>query len=192
MCCHQYLFFDGVFKLNDFENAIIRRHDRDDPAQTCPDPFAMSIFKMRAPEEMRIEGRREGWWTGEAPDSLHTDKVDVYLMANVLYTVLTNRYVFEDEDKRVAHELVARGRRPSLLGAQNSPEPALRAVVRAIRMAWEDDPPRRPSAREVTDFLDGELRKLDEVYRDTGVCKVTLPAHKELMSDGEWWEKNRR
>lgn len=184
VCCHQYLFFDGVYKLNDFDHSKVLRTNKD-TGEVCKNPLWMKIFKMRAPEEMRTSRH----WKN-APSELATDKVDVYLMGNVMYYILTNKYLYEGKSRPAAVEQIMAGHRSSFFGAETSPDPAIRALATAIKMCWEDDPDQRPGSREVTDYLEAELAELDEEFNRTRVNRITLPERKEMLKERDWDRHN--
>ena len=146
----QILQFEGVYQVNDYDHAIVRRQRRQQyvagnetngPAMSyCPDGLFMKIYKDSAAEQMRVRGSREGWyqWPNDSSQEdralLDTFKVDVYLAGNVLYLLLTNRYPFEEKSFLEAVTLISNGHRPSLVVANDDHN-----TTQSIEDALKDD-----------------------------------------------------
>lgn len=122
---------------------------------------------MRSPEEVG-EPWHDHWF-------YNLQKVDDYMMGNVMFYVLTNHWTFEGYTAKEAIRMMRRGQRsiipPKILDKRN---PAIRAMLGAIRSCWKQNPAERPSSRKIADFLKNELRRIEKT--DTiGVVRVSLP-----------------
>ncbi len=156
----QFLYQDGFFKLNDFNFAKPIYIDENTKG-TCTLPkFSMGLFG-RSLEELQYKIGYEEF----APST--PDKIDVWIMGNLLYTILTDLQVWNKElrgEKEVelkkAKSIVA-GKRPRIPEHfRESNEPAHVAMLHALNMTWTYDWNERPSAREVANYLIGELRNI--------------------------------
>jgi serine/threonine protein kinase len=93
---------------------------------------------------------------------METEKIDIYSMGNVFYSILTEKWPYEDDKSRDAQEAVKQGKRPNISSRlQNSDDPAVKAILKAITMSWRHDPEERATALEVKEFLRQELKKLN-------------------------------
>ena len=80
------------------------------------------------------------------------------MMGDVLYYVLTKKWVMEGWTNKEAVELLSeseRSRIPPFI--EKSKHPAHQAMIRALGMAWTQDPNERPPAREIAAYLEQEL-----------------------------------
>jgi hypothetical protein len=93
-------------------------------------------------------------------------------MGNILYYVLTKKWLFESIPTRTARQMLIDGKL-STIPSQfiNSTNSADLAMVKAIQMAWIYDPNNRPMAREIASFL---KQHLDNTWR---VDIDPLPPH---------------
>jgi hypothetical protein len=64
------------------------------------------------------------------------------------------------EDVTVQKSIMNGVRPPMQPEIRNSTDPFVIAMIEAISMCWKQDPNERASAREVQNFLDGELKRL--------------------------------
>lgn len=142
----QFILIDGAYKLNDFNRCrfINWNEAKNEP---CGFEVGNNPGKFRSPEEYAY-----------LPES---EKVDVYSMGNVFYTLLTLEWPFAEYSEDRAQRHVARGDRPALSDELfNSTDPSDVAFVRAMEMCYEQLPEKRASAREVATFLDGALEAI--------------------------------
>lgn len=106
----------------------------------------MACEQLRSPEEYAY-GRQ-------------TEKVDVYSMGNVLYSILTLEYPFEHE-KDVYKKVIA-GERPAIPQKfLNSTDPFDQTLLKAIEMCWVHDPEKRATARQVQRLLVSTLKRMN-------------------------------
>jgi serine/threonine protein kinase len=134
-----------------------------------------ALKKVQAPEEMY----------GQI--TMLQEKIDVYLMGNMLYYILTSKRIFEGITREEAMLKLKTGKR-SEIGFEPT-DPADNAIVDAMHWAWTQDPQERPKAREVSDFLRRTLRTLEsrEEDYDLRVTIPPLPADYDF-SDEEFYE----
>jgi len=135
----------------------------------------VKMDKSRAPEELRYR-------YGGSQEEIHRDKADVWIMGTVLYYVLTKQWDFEGLTVDKAKKLLMKGQHSDIPAVfTNSTNAADRAMVRALEMAWVDNPDDRPSARQIADYLRSELEK----HSKETVYRVSVP---ELPTDFDYEE----
>lgn len=151
----QFIIIDGNWKLNDFNRCRFMRRQRktgpetgDGDGKPCGFQVGNNPGKGRSPEEYKYEEE--------------TEKVDVYSLGNVFYTILTDEIPFDDVGSRQTVKDIKNGIRanipPALLTSEDLVDIALRTVV---DQAWQQEPQDRPRARALTDYLAKELEKID-------------------------------
>jgi hypothetical protein len=95
---------------------------------------------------------------------LKPDKVDVWMMGNVMYYILTDLYTFEKPKNLNAiesgWELAAGRRSPYPKRIEKSEDLSHVAIKNALDMCWTQDWTKRPSAREISDYLIKRLRAI--------------------------------
>jgi len=154
----QFLYKDGVFKLNDF-NYARAMYDNTTTSETCT--LTLSKLKehqlRRSLEELQYRVGYEGF-TPSTPD-----KNDVWIMGDLLYRLLTDTQVWkgdEDVKMKLVKRIVA-GKRPQIpKEIEKSNDPAHVAMLNALDMTWTYNWKERPSARAIADYLIGELRNI--------------------------------
>ncbi len=193
ICCHQYLFQKGVFKLNDFNYAqpmtvLKKETNHTETKDLCLHSSAnMGMWKARSFEEHLAKAK------DARSEPFSGDKTDVNMMGNLIYTILTDLYLFEQPELLTRSEttkaLVAGKRSPYPDNIAKSTDPAHIAVKKAIEMCWEEDWKKRPSARTIADFL---MRQLQDITNEeTPDIRVTLPKRDldQRPSDSEYYAK---
>jgi serine/threonine protein kinase len=107
----------------------------------------LCYFQLRSPEEYAYKPQ--------------TEKVDVYSLGNVLYSILTSKSPFGKEKSEKVAKKVQEGKRPPIpQSMQNSTDPFDQAMLKAINMCWIHDPEKRATARQVQNFITSELSRL--------------------------------
>eukprot|EP00580_Thalassiosira_gravida_P006280 CAMPEP_0201638818 /NCGR_PEP_ID=MMETSP0493-20130528/17664_1 /ASSEMBLY_ACC=CAM_ASM_000838 /TAXON_ID=420259 /ORGANISM="Thalassiosira gravida, Strain GMp14c1" /LENGTH=174 /DNA_ID=CAMNT_0048111997 /DNA_START=122 /DNA_END=643 /DNA_ORIENTATION=- len=158
ICCHQYLFQNGVFKLNDFNYAKPIYINKETNEQCTRTKFGMSMWKARSLEEHQ--------YNLDSPDfkPVKPDKIDIWMMGNLIYYMLTDLYTFEKPENlkwaEVGRELLAGRRSPLPKDIYLSEDPSHVAVKKALDMCWTQESDERPSARSISDYLIGRLREV--------------------------------
>ncbi|KAK1739531.1 hypothetical protein QTG54_010074 [Skeletonema marinoi] len=192
ICCHQYLFQNGIFKLNDFNYAqpmaFVKKDTTEKENELClRDSSNMGMWKARSFEEHLAKSN------DARLEPFSGDKTDVNMMGNLMYTILTDLYLFEQPElltrSQTTEALVAGKRSPYPDDIENSTDPAHVAVKKAIDMCWEEKWNKRPSARIITDYLMGQLQDITKVNNPD--LKVTLPKRDpdQTPSDREYYVK---
>jgi serine/threonine protein kinase len=143
MVAGQFILIDGTYKLNDFNRArMIYWKDEEDEA--CTFHVGNNPGKFRAPEEYLYIGESE--------------KIDVYSMGNIFYSLMTGRWPFEDQKPKEAQRRIKNNQRPPIdESLRESDDPLDVTLLKAIDKCWDQDPTERASAREVEQFLEAEL-----------------------------------
>ena len=179
LCCHQYLFQNGIFKLNDFNYARPIYVNKRTKEQCTRKKFNMAMWKARSLEEYRYYAGDVSY-TGVKPD-----KIDVWMMGNLIYYILTDLYTFEKPTnlswKAAGRELLA-GRRSSLPAyIVNSDDPSYAAITKALDMCWTQGWEKRPSARHISEYLLLKLRII--TGEEEPDLRVVLPERDPNMSN---------
>lgn len=117
--------------------------EEDEP---CPFYVGNNPGKFRSPEEYLYLAESE--------------KIDIYSMGNVFYSLLTGLWPYENKKTKEAQKRIKNGHRPPIPEEVDiSKNPLDKALLKAIRMCWDQDPNSRASSREVEIFLEGEVAK---------------------------------
>ena len=93
-----------------------------------------------------------------------TEKLDVFSLGNVFYSLLTGQWIWEDYDKEDYTESIAKGITYPIPPVYNN-QPALGYLVRAIEMCWTFDLDERPTIFEVVRFLEDAVARSKEQAR---------------------------
>lgn len=144
MNINQYLWLDGMYKLNDFNRARFIRWDIE-KNKPCDFYIGASPGRYRSPEEYNSDH--------------YTEKIDVYSLGNVIYAILTKHAPFYKMKQRKAMELVKNGKRPPIPDGLQETED--KAMIDAIKMCWVQNEKERSSARDVEIFLRVKLQELN-------------------------------
>merc|ERR1711933_96564 len=83
------------------------------------------------------------------------------MLGNVIYYVLTNKWLFEYKTPEETKELLLKGKRSKIPSSfKKSSDTAIQAIIKAISMCWTQMPRLRPNARTVSNYLMGQYREL--------------------------------
>jgi len=144
----QFLWVNGMFQLNDFNRARFIRWNsvKQEP---CKFVISKNPGKNRSPEEY-IKG------------TPLNEKIDVYSLGNILYSILMGEKVFKDIDKKNVYQMVSDGVVPIIPSERlNAFHPMETAVVEAMKMCHVYDSALRSTAKDVETYLSGKLREYD-------------------------------
>jgi hypothetical protein len=82
-------------------------------------------------------------------------------MGNILYYVLTKKWLFEGIPTKVARQMLIDGKLSTIPSHfLNSSNSADLAMTKAIQMAWVYNPDDRPTAREIASILKQHLNNI--------------------------------
>mmetsp|Transcript_12564 Transcript_12564/g.16381 ORF Transcript_12564/g.16381 Transcript_12564/m.16381 type:complete len:151 (+) Transcript_12564:1-453(+) len=127
--------------------------------------------KVRSLEEHRIYLEDEWFRPAEPP------VVDVWMMGNLIYTILTDLYLFEKptnlDVEETAIELVKGRRSPYPEHIKVSNDPSIIAMKEALDMCWTQNWKKRPTARAVSNYLIDRLREI--TGQEDPDVRVVLP-----------------
>jgi hypothetical protein len=140
----------------------------------------VKVYKTSSPEE-----HGAGWM-----DKLDLPQIDTFMMANVMFYVLTKLWMWEGIATKKAIRLTAQGVRPKIpVDILISEDAATKAMVKAIKNCWIHDPKKRPRSRQVSDYLNEELRKIEGV-EELGVVRVSIPplAKSHRFTDTDFYD----
>ena len=144
---NQFLWIDGVYKLNDFNLAHLLSWNV--TSNTYCAYQTGYVGRWQAPEQYEEE---------EAVQT--SEKADVFSMGYVLYFLLTKRKPFHDIKGEKAHERAFKGMKPRLQqDVLNSKHPFDVAVRTIMDKCFALKPEDRPTSKEVREYLKQELVK---------------------------------
>mmetsp|Transcript_27948 Transcript_27948/g.67338 ORF Transcript_27948/g.67338 Transcript_27948/m.67338 type:complete len:651 (+) Transcript_27948:355-2307(+) len=137
---------DGLIKILDFNRAEVMMYDEDQEEyckfQNGPPPDGA----LRAPEEI--------------VDAPLTEKIDVYSLGNVFYSVLTGLFVNGDYGTQKAHWRITHGKTEKIdVEYYESRSPEEMSLIKAIQWCWTFQAEERPSIFEIVEFLQIEVSK---------------------------------
>jgi serine/threonine protein kinase len=135
-------------KLTDFNRVRMLRIDPD-LHSPCPYKVKKNGGRLRSPEEYAYIPQ--------------TEKVDVYSLGNILYMLLTNETrPFDSDSTDTAVEKIKQGERPFVSQEiRLSPDPIDRALLKAMNMCQVQDIKERPTALQLSNFLNANLELID-------------------------------
>ncbi|KAG7341036.1 protein tyrosine kinase [Nitzschia inconspicua] len=188
----QFIFFNGIFKFNDFNHGQFLLHRRES-RRLCFRPSHMAPAAFRAPEDLQYifthNYRRfapNGTSATSKPFSLA--KAEIYTLGMAHYHMLTNRWMWEGQPgrKNSMRRLMA-GERPQI-PQQYSDDVYTSAIVKVILQCWNHNPNERPTARQVAETLKAHFVQTGMRKNDTAdkmllldQLRITMPP---LVSDG--------
>lgn len=157
----QFLYQNGVYKLNDFNRAYFLRRNRK-LNSTCAARLHPrdDLTRWLAPEEYRLHER--------------TEKADVFSLGHTLYSILTGLEVWEGTSSKngTIARMVLNGERPIIPQEfLSSGDPAHAALVAAMKKCWVEDPTERASATEVAMDLSEALEKIEKAQNSTDTLR---------------------
>jgi len=118
------------------------------PIPLSPSSLLRAILykQLRAPEEII--------------DAPLTEKIDVYALGNLIYSVLTGLLVNRNFETEKAHRRITHGKTENIdVDYFDSRSPAEMALVKVIQWCWTFDANERPSIFQIVEFLEDEVRK---------------------------------
>jgi serine/threonine protein kinase len=142
----QFLWLDGMFKLNDFNRARFILWD-EKKEEACPFYIPVNQGIWRSPEEY-------------GDDQPETEKIDIFSMGNILFALLIGEKPYKGIEKKDANELVLNGTFLKVSDERKANFTAEeRAIYKAIGMCFKFDPKERKTAAEIEKYLHGKLEK---------------------------------
>ncbi|KAL7439453.1 hypothetical protein ACHAXM_006713 [Skeletonema potamos] len=160
---HNIAIVDGRFpKLNDFNVAMFLSWDLKKKA-TCGFEGRFREPWWRSPEEMQNHVE-DG-----ADEVALTEKVDVYSLGNILWSLLINTPPWKKDNKKMdeLRPRVARGEMPDLPSKiANSTDPTIVAIKNAMFKCLRVNPEERASAGEVAHDLKMALKEVKRLEKE--------------------------
>jgi hypothetical protein len=170
LCCHQFILIDGIYKLNDFHLATFmeRSIENHKPCAYSAQRVNAALIKLRAPEE--LEAQIFGKET-----ILSREKVDVYMMGNIFYYLLTNLWIWEGRSNNRAVLMHHAGER-SFVPEEilNSTDSATQALLHCVTLCWEHDWSARSNASDVLNYIKTQLQTIEK-KSNLGIVRVSIP-----------------
>ena len=150
----QFVNVDGIFKINDFNRCRFMRRYRNSATTNGGDGKPCGFYvqnnpaKNRSPEEYAY--------------TVETEKIDIYSMGNIFYTILTDQEPWEEVSEKKAQAAVVKGVRPEVPQIiEDSSDPVDKAIRNVMYKCWKHKANDRPRAREVADYLAKQLSELN-------------------------------
>ncbi len=96
-----------------------------------------------------------------------TEKIDVYSLGNVIFSILTGLYPFDDLEMEDAQKKVMNGETPPIpVEYLKSNHPIDKALVQAMKMCWVYNWQDRANASDVRDFLMNTWKSVENLNDD--------------------------
>mmetsp|Transcript_21549 Transcript_21549/g.46870 ORF Transcript_21549/g.46870 Transcript_21549/m.46870 type:complete len:624 (+) Transcript_21549:183-2054(+) len=137
---------DGLIKVLDFNRAEVMMYDEDRDEYCKFENGSPPDGSQRAPEEII--------------DAPLTEKIDVYSLGNVFYTILTGLLVNRKYNTPKAHWRITHGKTEEFdVDYFVSRSPAEMALVEVIQWCWTFKVEERPSVFQIVEYLEDEIKK---------------------------------
>jgi hypothetical protein len=153
----QFLWIDGMFKLNDFNRARFIRWNVVEK-KPCRFHIGSAPGSRRAPEEYIAASQ-------ETDAETLTPKVDVYSLGNIFYTILRKEKVFKRYSTKKAQQLVKTGQFPYIspdkISMFNEMENSIFQAMKMCHVFKEED---RSSAKDVEAYLRKEMKRFNITF----------------------------
>lgn len=157
----QYLYQDGIFKLGDFNygKPIYLNKTSNDQCR-----ISYSTMWHEYPRHHLMRALEEHQMKAESKDftPVPPDKIDVWMLGNVLYTLMTDKSLFLGitHANTVTKKLVAGERSPLPKHVKDSNDPSYIILRKTLDMCWTSKWENRASSRIVADHLLDGLRSI--------------------------------
>lgn len=89
--------------------------------------------------------------------------------------ILTGTGIFEGNQRRNCDRLMEGSRSNFPQWVFSSEAPAVKIILKAIRLCWKQDPYSRPSAEEIANLLRQALLNLEEIDSDQPLVRASIP-----------------
>jgi len=151
--------------INDFNVAVLMMK-RNDTGAACPFTSHYPNPQWRAPEEQVDES------TGKTSKML-TEKIDIYALGNVMYRFAVGgspwkrpdgRSLTTEQKREIAVLKMVNGTLPHVPDeVRQSPDPAIKSLLKIMRECYRHQPKLRPTAMEVVDMLQTAIDEYKEM-----------------------------
>lgn len=150
---NQFVKVGEYYKLSDFNRCTFLYWNSTSNDGSCPYYYGdYNAWLFRSPEEYFY--------------SLQSEKIDIYSMGNIFYTLMMNKWPFADlydkDGTSAVRKQVRAGHRPPMSSRlQNSQDPRIKAMIKAMDMCYVQDWRKRATAKEVADFLTTAKKEIE-------------------------------
>ena len=167
----QFINVGGVYKLNDFNRCRFMRQYFNSTGA-----FSTVDFHSDINRTSEGDGKPCGFFVENNPSTYRspeeyayaeeTEKIDVYSMGNIFYSLLTDLDPWEETTESNAQQLVLKGKRPEVPQVKAQSVDFVDMALREVMyLCWEHDPAKRPRARNVANFLSKKLTAFNSEHR---------------------------
>jgi hypothetical protein len=159
----QWVYYDGIFQLNDFNYGRMLKHDLNHNNETCQSFSDMSTNVWRAPEDLaQMEGKS---------GTFRVEMADMYTLGFMLFKILHPANVPE----KISFKDFKRGESPIISSRiRRNPNKAVQALITMIDACWAHVPEERPTADEVAKFLNESMRQILGPKMQDGDWRINL------------------
>ena len=149
----QFILIDGTYRLTDFNRCRFIRLNKT-TNEPCPFHINGNPGTFRSPEEYDVSYTEE---EGGKKRNRLSEKVDIFSMGNVFYSLLTKLWPFEDFDHDEEEDVkikIMNGEKPYMPeDIENNSDPSVKALIEAMNKCHVLDPNERASAFQILSFL---------------------------------------
>jgi len=142
----QFISIGGVYKLNDFNRCRFLSWNREE-RKPCSYRVVRNPGTFRSPEEYLYVDQSE--------------KIDIYSMGNIFYSLLTENWPFENEEEVEARVRIKEGNRPAIDSMfLQSKDLSVSTLLKGIEMCWKQNPDERSSAEDLAHYFTSQIQKI--------------------------------
>jgi serine/threonine protein kinase len=158
----QWIYYDGMFQLNDFNYGRLLKHDLNHNNETCQDRSDMFTNVWRAPEDLAELYGTSGTFRVEMAD-MYTLGV---MLFKILHTHVPSAISFDD---------LPRGESPLIPSEiRRNTNEAIQALITVIEACCSHEPEERPTADEVATFLNETMLQILGPEMQNGELRLNL------------------
>ena len=146
---NQFFIRDGRLQIGDYNlGLLLRRNTASEANETCTFVLPNHFSTTASPEEYA--------------DLRQTAAIDVWALGSVIHHIMYGEKVWSRHRKNKARELILEGQLPTKNGEFDHEAEINLVLLEARNMCYVFDPERRPSAYEVAQYLEAQLRRFGD------------------------------
>lgn len=146
---NQFFIRDGRLQIGDYNlGLLLRRNTTSEANETCTFVLPNHFSTTASPEEYA--------------DLRQTAAIDVWALGSVIHHIMYGEKVWSRHRKSKARELILEGQLPTKNGEFEDEAEINLVLLEARNMCYVFDPEQRPSAHEVAQYLEAQLRSFSD------------------------------